>query len=197
MSPHFLPISTAVIVTLSAVLSTAAYCGTATGPNNTASVGSKIDSPTLSRVGRAPIDKGVLIFFEPTCPICLEYLPELERLNSVYGSQLPFQLVVKPSVSPLTLDQFLKEYRPTIKVTVDEDLRLQRALGASITPEAFLIKDNIVCYGGRIDDRYVALGRRRAVITSHDLRLALENLNNGPQHKARHTQAVGCYLELH
>ncbi len=32
---------------------------------------------------------GVFIFYDPSCPICAEYFPTIERLESKYGKQSP------------------------------------------------------------------------------------------------------------
>jgi len=47
-------------------------------------------------------------------------------------------------------------------------------------------------YRGRIDDQFAGLGKRRTVVTSHDLRDALEATLVGKPVPQPRTEAVGC-----
>jgi hypothetical protein len=66
---------------------------------------------------------------------------------------------------------------------------------ATITPEVFVMnqKKEIV-YSGRIDNWAYELGKKRTVITEHDLANVLENLNKGIVVKPYQTKAVGCFI---
>ena len=54
--------------------------------------------------------------------------------------------------------------------------------------------DGTVLYRGRIDDLYIALGKRRDHVTAHDLRDALDEIVGGRPVGNPRTQAVGCSL---
>jgi hypothetical protein len=67
--------------------------------------------------------------------------------------------------------------------------------GATITPEAAVFdRNNRLVYLGRIDDRFVELGRERPVATRHELRDALSALVTGKAVRSSRTQAVGCFI---
>jgi len=53
-----------------------------------------------------------------------------------------------------------------------------------------------VVYHGRIDDRIVALGKRRVEPTTRDLREALDAMLEGKPVPTPVTKAVGCYLPV-
>ena len=77
----------------------------------------------------------------------------------------------------------------------DRDHALVKTAGATITPEAavFDARQRLV-YRGRIDDRFVELGRERPAATQHDLRNALTAALAGKPVSPSHTQAVGCFI---
>ena len=64
-----------------------------------------------------------------------------------------------------------------------------------VTPEAavFLPGRRLV-YHGRIDNRYVELGRERTEATQHDLQTILEAILNGKPVPYATAKAVGCYI---
>jgi hypothetical protein len=49
-------------------------------------------------------------------------------------------------------------------------------------------------YSGRIDNWAYELGKKRTVITSHDLENVLQNLSAGKEVKPFQTKAVGCFI---
>jgi hypothetical protein len=67
--------------------------------------------------------------------------------------------------------------------------------GVMITPEAAVFdKRRELVYRGRIDDRYVELGRERPRPTTHDLEEALRATLAGQPVTRPSTQAIGCYI---
>ena len=90
-------------------------------------------------------------------------------------------------VHPYDLDK-----EPTRNIVVVAD-----RLGATRTPESFVLdKQRVVRYRGRIDDQYAALGKRRTVVTAHDLGDALEAILAGEAVNEPRTGAVGCLIPL-
>jgi hypothetical protein len=68
-----------------------------------------------------------------------------------------------------------------------------KATGVTITPEAaILTPEGKIAYRGRIDDRYVELGKRRIAPTRRDVREALTALLAGQPVKGPRTRAIGC-----
>jgi hypothetical protein len=71
-----------------------------------------------------------------------------------------------------------------------------KVAGAEVTPEAVVLdRKSVVRYRGRIDDLYAALGKKRARVTRHDLRDALDSIAAGKRVKQKETKAIGCLIE--
>lgn len=137
---------------------------------------------------------GVFIFYDPSCPICREYFPTIERLSSKYNDRFKFFLVLR-SGEDAAARTFVKDYHPTCKVLVDSQFNLQKSLGATVVPQSFVVRNGNVIYSGRIDDRYESIGRRRTVIKSNDLEIALSAADHGATPAVKHTTPIGCFLE--
>lgn len=139
----------------------------------------------------------VLIFISTDCPISNRYAPEIKRLHDEFTPRgIRFRLVYP---NPLDTDPIIKTHReeygyPDITER-DGDHALVRKAGATITPEAAVFdgKERLV-YVGRIDDRFVELGRERPAPTRRDLREALTALLEGRPVRPAQTQAVGCFI---
>jgi Redoxin len=137
----------------------------------------------------------VLVFVVPDCPISNAYLPELNRLHADYGPRgvRLFLVQVDPQLSVEGAREHAKEYRLRPPVVLDGRHAWVRKLGATVTPEAAVLSPaGQVLYLGRIDDRYPALGKWRAKVTSHDLRDALDAVLAGRPVPRPRTEAVGC-----
>ena len=117
----------------------------------------------------------VVVFVLHDCPISNKYAPELQRLADEFGKKgARFYVVhVDPELSDRDATKHAEEYQYKLPVTVDRKHDLVRTLGATTAPEAFIIdSNNKVQYRGRIDDRYVALGKPRHEVRERDLRRA-------------------------
>lgn len=68
--------------------------------------------------------------------------------------------------------------------------------GVSVTPEVVVYDETTgqVRYQGRIDNLFERVGKRRRVVSSHDLRDALLALREGREVARSRTTAVGCLL---
>ena len=73
-----------------------------------------------------------------------------------------------------------------------------RAAGARVTPEAAVFVAGSagpkLVYRGRIDDRYLTLGRMRTSPTVHDLEDALTAVLAGRSVVRSEAPAVGCFI---
>jgi len=139
----------------------------------------------------------VLIFVSIDCPVSNRYAPDIQRLHHAFASKgVRFQLVYpNPSDNRAAIDRHLKDYGyPSIGVA-DPNHALVKTAQATITPEAAVFdKDRRLLYRGRIDDRFVELGRERPAATVHDLRNALAAALAGRAVIPSRTQAVGCFI---
>jgi hypothetical protein len=139
----------------------------------------------------------VLIFVSTDCPISNRYAPEIRRLHDEFAPRgLRFRLVYpNPLDGEAAVTKHVKDFDYPPIAERDGDHRLVKMAGASITPEAVVFDArNRVVYRGRIDDRFVELGRERPAATQHDLRNALTALLAGKDVNPAQTQAVGCFI---
>jgi hypothetical protein len=137
----------------------------------------------------------VLIFVSTDCPVSNRYAPEIQRLYREFGPRsVHFELIYpNPNDNTSKITAHLSAYGyPAITAIPDPDQKLANSVGATVTPEAAVLDGKKrLLYRGRIDDRFVELGRERRAPTAHDLRDALvAALSNKPIDSPM-TQAVG------
>lgn len=139
----------------------------------------------------------VFIFVMRDCPIANSYAPEIVRLMDEYRNRgVGFTLVyVDDDVTLAAARKHAQDYGIKSEVVIDHDRALARKYGATISPEAALVsaRDEIL-YRGRIDDRYVDFGKRRAEPSQRDLREALDAVLAGQPVLNPRTPAVGCSI---
>jgi thiol-disulfide isomerase/thioredoxin len=140
----------------------------------------------------------VLIFTSTDCPISNRYAPELRRIAETFRSKgMAFRLVYpNPSEDARSIREHMTAYSYTgiFEPFRDPKLELVKLTGARVTPEAVVVVAGKVVYRGRIDDRYVDLGRERPAPTQRDLFEALTAIAAGKPAPHATTQAVGCFI---
>jgi hypothetical protein len=139
----------------------------------------------------------VFVFIDTECPISNGYAPELSRIASEYaprGVQL-YAVYSDPARSLETIRAHAKAYALSFPAVPDPDQQLAHALGATAVPEAVVLTAHgEVAYRGRIDDRHVDLGVRRASPHRQDLRVALDELLSGRAVSVPEAPSVGCAI---
>ncbi len=140
----------------------------------------------------------VMFFLSPECPLCQSYSLTIKQLNEKFQPKgIDFVAIV-----PGTEYSILKivEYRngyglKKIPFFLDPNYAFSKQTKATITPEVFVLNaNNQLVYSGRIDNWAYELGKKRTVITSHDLENVLQNLSLGKEVKPYQTKAVGCFI---
>lgn len=149
-------------------------------------------------LGSDPNRKGTAIIFLSTeCPICQQYIPELNRIASELhpkGIQT-WGVLCDPDYSRKTAKEFQDSYRVHFPLLLDETREIAAHLKPTHMPEAFLLDDRErVVYRGRIDDRYPDVGKRRSELTSRDLLDAATALLAGEPIRHSRTAPVGCKI---
>jgi hypothetical protein len=155
------------------------------------------DSLSESEDDLNPVIAAVLIFVSADCPVSNRYAPEIQRLYKEFSPKgIRFTLVYpNPSDDIEVIAKHLSDYGlPSITERDPTHLLVKKAR-ATVTPEAVVL-DNTdrIIYRGRIDDRFVELGRERPAATRHDLRNALDAVLAGKAVSPAQTQAVGCFI---
>ena len=143
-------------------------------------------------------DTTAYFFVSHDCPISNYYSQEIRRICDSYGAQgLRCELVyVDPNLTDSAARKHAQEYaHGTYPKVVDRKHDLVRSLHATVTPQVVVVRaDKSIAYSGRIDNFYVALGRKRRVVTEHDLRDALDALVAGKPVEKPDTTPVGCFI---
>ena len=139
-----------------------------------------------------------LFFVAHDCPISNYYSHEIRRICEDYASRgVGCSLVyVEPNLHDADAEKHAREYgHGAYPRIVDRSHALIAAVGATVTPEAIIVKsDETIGYRGRIDNLYVAPGKPRRAATEHDLRDALDAIVAGKSAPKPETQPVGCYI---
>ena len=162
-----------------------------------------VELKDVDGVARRPLDVNgasgaVVLFIANDCPISNSYAPEINRICAQYGGEGPgkfrFYLVhVDQDFRPEDAKAHAIAYDYTCAVLMDGQRVLCKKLGATVTPEAFVIGEGgAVLYKGRIDDKWVGYMKSRAEPTARDLRAALEAVRTGRAVPTMEAEAVGC-----
>jgi Thioredoxin-like len=139
----------------------------------------------------------VLIFVSADCPVSNRYAPEIKRLYEQFAPQgIRFRLVYpNPLDDQSVIAKHLQDYAYPQIAERDRNHALVKMAGVTITPEAAVFdKRQRLIYRGRIDDRFVELGRERPAATGHNLRNALTAVLAGKPVAPSRTQAIGCFI---
>ena len=142
----------------------------------------------------------VFLFIRTDCPISNRYAPEVRRLYDKFApSGVTFWLVYPdPSESVEIIGRHINEYRYSLDALRDPQHAFVKATGVQVTPEAAVFMPGgsgpRMVYRGRIDDRYVALGKTRPAPTTHDLERILESILKGEPITVKTTPATGCFI---
>lgn len=141
-----------------------------------------------------PLADSVYIFFSPSCPVCKSSVASLRDLQNENTSAAFVVVVDTNTTDSDEMQKFFKSSKMRMPTRWDSDSLASR-FGATTTPEVVVLHNGRKVYQGRIDNQYEALGKRRRVVTHHDLRDVLSQLAGGMVPSFRRTIPVGCYLE--
>ncbi len=140
----------------------------------------------------------VLFFILGGCPAANAAIPEMNRIVADYGPKgVRFTFLhVDPEMTLADMEVHTKDFALTAPAIVDAKHRWVAKSGVKISPEAAVfLPDGSIAYRGRINDLYIGLGSKRQVITTHDLRRALDAILAGEKEIPPPSGgAVGCYI---
>lgn len=140
----------------------------------------------------------VIIFLSPDCPLCQNYALTIKQMQEEFEKQGIKFYGIFPGTwySVKDIKKFKSDYKLNINMLLDEKKALSHLLKATVTPEAVIINaDGKIVYQGRIDNWMYAAGKKRTVITKHELKDALEDIVNNKVISITKTEPVGCLIE--
>ncbi len=138
----------------------------------------------------------VVAFLGTECPLAKLYCGRLEQLSKKYPigdlQVLGINSNVQDSLSEIEVS--VRKHQLTYPMFKDVGQKIASQLGATRTPEIFLLDQNrIVRYHGRVDDQYV-VGIVRDKATRNDLEEAIQELLAGKAVSVAATQPQGCLI---
>ncbi len=140
----------------------------------------------------------VFLFTSTDCPISNRYAPEVRRIAESFASKgVVFRLVYpSPSEDAKAIREHMAafSYAGSAEAVRDPKLALVKFVGATVTPEVAIFANGRIVYRGRIDDRFVDLGRERPAPTERDLFDALSAVMAGKPVAHASTPAIGCFI---
>lgn len=146
-----------------------------------------------------------LVFISTECPIANAMAPDLKRLATAAGER-GVAVVAIHSDPGTDRDAAARHARDfglagEIEITLDPTRQIARSVGATVTPEAALIRRDgeggfELLYLGRVNDLYTGIGRRRARATTHDLADAIDAAAAGRPVAKPFPPAIGCFIDF-
>ena len=139
----------------------------------------------------------VLFFLTTDCPLCNNYVPELNRIAQAFSPRgVAFYGVQGDATIPdADVRRHAQEYAYTFPYLFDPRESLAEYTGATTTPEAAVLSPaGELLYLGRIDNRLEDFGRQRVEVTEFDLRDTLEAVLAGKPVPHARTKALGCAI---
>jgi hypothetical protein len=145
----------------------------------------------------------VLVFLASDCPISNRYLPELKRLEGEFARQNVAFWMIYPNYSETAaaVREHLAGFGVSMSILLKPTPDLMALAPATITPESAVLIPTIgrggkltlsTAYLGRIDNRYVEIGRERPAATKHDLEQAIRAVLSEQPVKKADGPPVGC-----
>jgi len=153
-------------------------------------------SATHSRIARDSFT--VYFFLLEDCMISQAYPDVMQDLFARFAND---SIAFRGSFpNPLSRDSsvsaFLQKYEITFPCLIAGSYNLAVQFGVTVTPEVVIYNHSRAekVYQGRIDNMFERVGKRRRVVTSHELRDALESIHAGLPVPIPRTEAIGCLL---
>ena len=162
-----------------------------------------LEGHPVSRLAAGNTHVVVLIFAATDCPISKRYIPEIQRIERQFAQQgVAFWWVFpNPGDSAAIVRKHELDYSIHAQTLIDTRQELVRMAHVSVTPEAAVFSVDKTdatslgeVYRGRIDDRYLSLGKARPQATTHELEDAVTAVLAGHPPRASNARAIGCSI---
>ncbi|MFM1876644.1 MAG: hypothetical protein RL266_2381 [Bacteroidota bacterium] len=140
----------------------------------------------------------VIYFLSPECPLCINYTLAMRNLEQDFASDsIAFYGVYsKEWYSPSEVDSFAMKYDLSFDMLFDGGNTLAHELGATTTPEVFVInRQGQILYSGKIDNWVNDLGKKKPEVSDHYLENALIAWREGKPINPKYTKPIGCLIE--
>jgi hypothetical protein len=139
----------------------------------------------------------VLFFLATDCPLCNNYVPELNRIEQAYAARgvAFYGIQGDATVAVPEVQRHAREFGYLFPYLFDPEESLAAYTGATATPEAaVLTPGGELLYLGRIDNRLEDFGKQRVQVTEFNLRDTLDAILAGKPVPRARTKALGCAI---
>ena len=138
----------------------------------------------------------VIMFIAPDCPLCMTLSTPFSELPEKYTDIQFLAIYSGKHYEPMEINMFATETKLKPRIFRDYDYEVAHQLGASVTPEFFLIDSSAtILYQGMMDDRILALGSYKQQWDEYYLVDAIEATLAGKEVVLKKTEPIGCVLE--
>jgi hypothetical protein len=140
----------------------------------------------------------VCFFLLEDCMITQAYTDVMQSLYNEYANDSIgfWGGFPNPVSADTSVKAFVKKYGLPFTCSIEGADQRARAFGVTVTPEVVVFDETAgrVLYQGRIDNLFERVGKRRRVVTLHELKDALDAIRNNIPVPVARTTAVGCLL---
>jgi len=149
-------------------------------PRSGALYGYDLQGKPVSQLATSGTQAVVLFFIATDCPVSNRYAPEIDRLEKEFAGKPVAVWLVYPNATETAEDVLRHQsaYSLAGATLVRPSQWFIAQAQATITPEAVVLVPAgsgwRTVYAGRIDNRYVGIGRERPKATQHDLEDAVD-----------------------
>jgi peroxiredoxin len=169
--------------------------------SNTPSIGDKFENFTLTdyegnnhSLSDYTESKVIVIMFIATkCPVSNDYNSRMEEIFNEYKDKEVSFLGINSNKSEdvSEIENHAKDNGLTFTILKDDKNIIADKFEASYTPEIYVLSNNFeLLYHGRIDN-----SRRESVVSSSDLKNALDEILAGKEVSNPETKAFGCTIK--
>jgi thiol-disulfide isomerase/thioredoxin len=130
------------------------------------------------------------VYVSTSCPICIDYLDDVEALSNKYP-----ELAIRVFALSGSRDENKRFKKSWLNTKVYKTIRQYKKIKVNTVPTFQLLDSNYnEIYIGKFDDKYFKLGKTKLEPTELYILDALNNYLSGNEIKVRKTSAVGCIL---
>lgn len=153
---------------------------------------------TEVRIEPAKNQLTVIYFLSPECPLCINYSLALREIAAEFSNDSVAFFGVHASkwFTAEEVEEYQLKYGLDFPMLLDDGNKLAKVLGATVTPEVFVLNSKSqVLYSGKIDDWVNGLGKKKLEVSDHYLKNTLEAWRDGKTIEATRTEPIGCLIE--
>lgn len=166
--------------------------------NTQVSISEGYSSDTSKHINEDSIT--VYLFLLDECVICHSYMPLINELFLDYQSEDIQFVGIFPNTSSkyAGIEKFKQTHDIQFVLKTDHYKKLSRYFDVKVTPEVVVYRhrDQQILYQGRIDNNFVQIGKRRRVVTTHELANALQSIVENQVIEVKNTESVGCFINF-